>query len=91
MPPTVSKTFRLTHEAVNSMQELVRAGRAQTQTALLESLIAREKARLTMEREERELDEAWQKAMSNPEYRAELAGTESAFAAADAESARMIH
>lgn len=44
-----------------------------------------------MEREERELDDAWQKAMSSPEYRAELAGTEAVFAAADSESARTIH
>ena len=90
MPKTVSKTFRLTPSTVAAMQDLVDAGRAQSQTALLESLIARERIRLSMEQEDRDLDLAWATAMKSAEYRAELAEVEESFITADSESSRMI-
>lgn len=90
MSSTVSKTFRLTPKAVSALQELVCAGRARTQTALIEWLISRERARLTMEQEDRDLDEAWEKAMSCAQYREEIGEMEAAFAEADSESSRMI-
>lgn len=91
MSKTTNKTFRLSQEATQALEDLVRAGKARTQTALLEALIAREKRRFDMERRELELDAAWEAAMASPEYRAELLDIEENFADADAESARGIN
>lgn len=90
MSKTSNKTFRLSHEATRALEELVRAGKARSQTALLEALISREKKRLDMERQEQELEDAWEAAMASPEYAAELYELEEAFTDADAESARGI-
>lgn len=87
---TLSKTFRLHRHCVEDLELLVKAGRAQTQTALLEMLVAREKTRYDMEREEQELDHAWSIAMESSEYVAEMTAIESDFASADAETARRI-
>lgn len=43
-----------------------------------------------MERQEQELEDAWEAAMASPEYAAELYELEEAFTDADAESARGI-
>jgi phage FluMu gp28-like protein len=90
MSKTVSKTFRLQRESVEAMEDLVRSGRAITQTALVEMLVSREKARLDFEREEQILDAAWKKAMESPEYRLEMSQIELEFVSADAEVARSI-
>jgi len=87
---TISKTFRFHLQCVEALDLLVKAGKAETQTALLELLVAREKARYDMEREEQELDRAWSVAMESSEYVAELRNIESEFADADAETARKI-
>lgn len=87
---TVSKTFRFHSGTVRALDDLVKAGRAKSQTALLEELVEREKVRHDMEQEERALDEAWSAAMRSPAYRTEQAEIEADFAAADAESARVI-
>jgi len=52
MSKTISKTFRLQRPCVEALEQLVKAGRAETQTALLEMLVAREMARYDMERED---------------------------------------
>ena len=90
MSKTISKTFRLQRPCVEALEQLVKAGRAETQTALLEMLIAREMARYEMEREEQDLERAWSIAMESSEYVAEMKQIESEFADADAESARTI-
>ena len=90
MSKTISKTFRLQRPCVDALEQLVKAGRAETQTALLEILIAKEMARYEMEREERDLEKAWSLAMESSEYVAELRLIESEFASADAESARLV-
>ncbi len=91
MSKTSNKTFRLSQEATQALEALVRAGKARSQTALLEALIAREKKRLDMEHQEQELEAAWEAAMASPEYPAELLEIEESFAGADAESARGIN
>lgn len=90
MSKTISKTFRLHRHCVENLELLVRAGRAETQTALLEMLVARERVRYDMEREEQELDQAWSVAMESSEYVSEMRTIESEFAAVDAETARRI-
>ena len=86
----VSKTFRLQRPCVDALEQLVKAGRAETQTALLEMLISKEMARYDLEREERETEKAWSVAMESSEYVAEMMQIESEFANADTESARRI-
>jgi len=90
MSKTLSKTFRLRRQSVDALDALVRAGRAESQTALVEMLIAREKCRFDMEQEERELDQAWSEAMKSAEYASEMNRIEAEFATADAESASQI-
>lgn len=90
MGKTLSKTFRLQRQSVEALEDMVRSGRAESQTALVEMLISREKTRLDMEREEQELDKAWAAAMDSPEYVNEMQEIEAAFQTADIESARMI-
>lgn len=90
MSKTISKTYRLDRACVEALELLVKAGRAETQTALLELLISREKVRYDMEREEQELDRAWAVAMESSEYVAEMRLVESEFAEADAEAGRKL-
>ncbi|MBX3169724.1 MAG: hypothetical protein KF760_20140 [Candidatus Eremiobacteraeota bacterium] len=87
---TLSKTYRLHRNCIDNIELLVKAGRAETQTALLEMLVSREKARYDMEREEEELDRAWALAMESSEYCAEMKAIQSDFASSDAETARRI-
>jgi len=87
---TVSKTFRLSSNTAAALEQLVKAGRARSQAALIEELIEREKRRLDMELQEEALDAAWQKAMTSKAYRTEMQRVHSEFKIADAESLRHI-
>jgi alkylhydroperoxidase family enzyme len=87
---TLSKTFRLGRLTVQALEQLVKAGRAPSQTALVEMLIAREKARLDLENEEQEMEAAWISAMNSGDYCAEMSAIEAEFTGADAEAAGTI-
>ncbi|MBI3924963.1 MAG: ribbon-helix-helix protein, CopG family [Armatimonadetes bacterium] len=82
---SVSKTFRLSEETARALEDLVAAGRAPNQTALIEELIRRERLRLRIAEEEAELDRQWQEAMADPAFREEQADIHDEFALADEE------
>ena len=88
--PTISKTFRLQEDTVNALQELVEVGLAVSQTALLEWLIRREKARLQVKTEEETLAKEWAEAMQDADFVADLHEVEASFRSADQESSGMI-
>ena len=81
---------RSSGETVFALEELVKAGRASSQTALVEELIRQEKVRLDMQHEEKKLDAAWKAAMQDKSYRTEIRRTMDDFATADSESAELI-
>ncbi len=83
---SISRSFRLSPEAVRALAELVAWGRAPSQTALLEELIGREARRLRLEQEERRMDLAWRDAMQDPAFRLDLESVEVDFQPLDAEA-----
>ena len=82
--------FEHLSNTARALDDPVNAERAKSQTALIEELVEREKARHDMEQEGRELDEAWSAAMESAAYHTEQAQVVADFVAADAESARGI-
>jgi len=83
---SISRSFRLSPEAVRALAELVACGRAPSQTALLEELIGREARRLRLEQEERRMDLAWQDAMQDPAFCMDMESVEVDFRPLDAEA-----
>jgi hypothetical protein len=83
-------TFSLHPEAIRAIDELVAAGRAPSKNALVEGLVVREWRRLAQERRDAARLRAYQEAMHDPLFLADLAEVEQAFATADAETARLI-
>ena len=83
---TISKSFRLTSETVEALEELVEGGAAPTQTALIEQLIQRERARRKKVSEEQSLVMEWAQSMLDPAFVADQQEIEAAFASADLEA-----
>jgi hypothetical protein len=83
-------TFSLHPDALRAIDELMAAGRAPSKNALVEGLVLREWRRLAQERRDAARLQAYQEAMHDPLFLADLAEVERAFATADAETARQI-
>lgn len=83
---TISKSFRLSPQAIRALEELVSAGRAPSQTALIEELIRRERLKLELQMEEQALDAEWAEAMQDPVFREDLEAVERDFRHADSEA-----
>ena len=83
-------TFSLHPEALRAIDDLMAAGRAPSKNALIEELVLRESRRLAHERRDAARQRAYQEAMNDPLFLADLAEVEDAFATADAETARLI-
>jgi hypothetical protein len=83
-------TFSLHPEALRAIDDLMAAGRAPSKNALVEGLVLREWRRLAQERRDAARLHAYQEAMHDPLFLADLGEVERAFATADAETARLI-
>ncbi|MBI3971664.1 MAG: hypothetical protein HY332_10290 [Chloroflexi bacterium] len=83
-------TFSLHAEALEAIDDLVAAGRAPSKNALIEALVLKERRRLARERRHHERLHAYEEAMRDPMFVRDLKDVESAFATADAETARAI-
>lgn len=60
---SVSKTLRLSESSARALEDLVAAGRAPSQTALIEELIQKERLKLELAREESGLVREWDEAL----------------------------
>ena len=83
-------TFSLHPAAHQALTDLVAAGKASSKNALVEDLLLREWRRLERERREAARLTAYEEAMRDPLFKADLDEIGGAFAAADVESARRI-
>lgn len=83
-------TFSLHPTALRAINELMAADRAPSKNALVEELVLREWRRLMRERRESARRRAYEEAMRDPLFTADLEEIGSAFAPADAESAQRI-
>jgi hypothetical protein len=83
---TVNKTFRLHEDVLEYLAERVRSGDAPSQTALIESLVRREKRLRERDEDDKRLSEEYRRAWSDPAYVAEQEQIEREFEPLDAEA-----
>lgn len=83
---SVSKSFRLSEECIQALEDQVAAGFASNQTALVEGRIRRERLRLQIQRDEEDMDREWREARADADDREELALVQKEFTTADSEA-----